>query len=224
MYAAVLIPVWLAFSATVSSGSTPDSHSLWRWNLGSFYPGKVDKLVEGSTQQVFWALPENYSDPGAAGSGGGLEKEPFSDELALYFESSDKQVADVTANDVVYLNASSYSTTRLNVSLAITGQFLGHAKIRVSVASRLRPASRVALDKTLDVAVVRKDTILDKIFLYSVIGLVSLAYINMGCSLDLKVVWNTIRRPVAPLVGISCQYLCMPLVSTSRDDFFVQYC
>merc|ERR1719323_1532919 len=65
----------------------------------------------------------------------------------------------------------------------------------------------------MNVEVVRKKTIQSKVFSYSVAILVSLAYINMGCALDLDVVKNTLKRPIGPAIGFICQFLVMPLLS-----------
>ena len=68
-------------------------------------------------------------------------------------------------------------------------------------------------DGQLSVAVVRKKTIQSKLFSYSVAVLVSLAYINMGCAMDLQVVKQTMRKPIGPLIGFACQYIAMPLIA-----------
>jgi sodium/bile acid cotransporter 3/5 len=44
-----------------------------------------------------------------------------------------------------------------------------------------------------------------KIFGYSVAVLISLAYINMGCALDLEVLKNVIKRPIGPAIGFVSQ-------------------
>merc|ERR1711953_1063269 len=74
--------------------------------------------------------------------------------------------------------------------------------------------------KKLDVAVLRKKTIQSKLFAYSVAILVSLAYINMGCALDLDVVKNTLKRPIGPAIGFICQFLVMPLLAYALGFIF----
>ena len=46
-----------------------------------------------------------------------------------------------------------------------------------------------------------------KIFGYSVAALISLAYINMGCALDLEVLKTVLRRPVGPAIGFVAQVI-----------------
>lgn len=58
----------------------------------------------------------------------------------------------------------------------------------------------------------RGQRVLDKIFIHVVIAMVIVAYINMGCAIDLQVIKQTLRKPVAPAIGLASQYLFMPLV------------
>lgn len=68
-------------------------------------------------------------------------------------------------------------------------------------------------DAILPIVVIKQNSFLSKVFVSSVAILVSLSYINMGCSLDIEVVKSVIKKPIAPGVGLICQYICMPLVS-----------
>ena len=53
---------------------------------------------------------------------------------------------------------------------------------------------------------------LDKVFVHVVILMVVLVYINMGCAIDVDIIRQTLRRPVAPAIGLASQYIFMPLV------------
>lgn len=46
--------------------------------------------------------------------------------------------------------------------------------------------------------------------------LVALNNVNVGCHLDLNVVAAQVKRPVAPAVGMLCQFLFMPLVRPKK--------
>jgi len=85
----------------------------------------------------------------------------------------------------------------------ITGKFLGFTKVKAEI----KEESDILAQEVLDVSIVRKKTIESKVFSYSVAILVSLAYINMGCAMDLEVVRQTIKKPIGPLIGFLCQYL-----------------
>ena len=99
----------------------------------------------------------------------------------------------------------------------ISSNFLGFTRIKAKLVNGgfERPC-----DAELKVGVVRKKTVLSKLFAYSVAILISLAYINLGAALDLKVVKDTLKRPVGPLIGFVCQYVLMPLISFSLGLLF----
>ena len=106
-------------------------------------------------------------------------------------------------------------------ALNLTGKHLGHTSVRVS-GGRVSPpaaaAAPAAAQQEAEVAVdvVRSNRRLDKIFAYSVATLVSLTYVNMGCTLDLAVIRQSLLRPVGPAIGVITQYAVMPLVSTAH--------
>merc|ERR1719295_701254 len=96
----------------------------------------------------------------------------------------------------------------------LTGEFLGFTSVKARiVGGNSTDAAKMPADGQLSVAVVRKKTIQSKLFSYSVAVLVSLAYINMGCAMDLQVVKQTLRKPIGPLIGFACQYIAMPLIA-----------
>ena len=69
------------------------------------------------------------------------------------------------------------------------------------------------LDVIYKVAVIREDRALDTIFLITIIVLLLIANVGMGCKIDLDVVKEVLRRPIAPTIGFCCQFIVMPLVS-----------
>ena len=69
------------------------------------------------------------------------------------------------------------------------------------------------LDVIYKVAVIREDRALDRIFLITIIVLLLIANVGMGCKIDLDVVKEVLRRPIAPTIGFCCQFIVMPLVS-----------
>jgi sodium/bile acid cotransporter 3/5 len=54
---------------------------------------------------------------------------------------------------------------------------------------------------------------LNHIFIGVLTILVIIANLLMGCKLQLDVVWQVIKKPIAPLIGIMCQFVFMPLFS-----------
>lgn len=96
-------------------------------------------------------------------------------------------------------------------SFTIIGKFLGFTKIKFMINTTIHDQNLVS--EPVEVRVQRGERVLDKIFIHVVIGLVVLAYINMGCAIELKVIKQTLLRPVAPVIGLLSQYLFMPLAS-----------
>ena len=67
--------------------------------------------------------------------------------------------------------------------------------------------------KRVMIAVVREPHVLDKFFFALIPFIVVCVNVGMGCAIDLKVVMEVLRRPVAPAIGFFSQFLVMPLVS-----------
>merc|ERR1719495_3075720 len=105
----------------------------------------------------------------------------------------------------------------------LTGEFLGFTKVKAKIVAAQLPKGgehELPAEKSMKVAVVRKKTIQSKLFSYSVAILVSLAYINMGCAMDVQVVKQTLRKPIGPLIGFCCQYIAMPLIAFGLGFIF----
>ena len=68
---------------------------------------------------------------------------------------------------------------------------------------------------TYDVVVIRKMRPVDRIFRIAVYCMQIFTLVGFGSKLDLKVVKESLRRPIAPGIGFCCQYIMMPLVSPS---------
>ena len=130
-------------------------------------------------------------------------------------------------------NCSEYATYKYNVSLDnkkiatldvpnlpiypkgtvfIRGKFLGYGNIKISLRDKDNANNSSFQDQVISLAVTRKKSILDKLFIVFVTIMMALSYVGMGCAIDLKVVLEVLKKPVAPLIGFFCQYIIMPLV------------
>jgi len=102
-------------------------------------------------------------------------------------------------------------TTDFNV----TGTFIGYAHVAVNLWGRMSNETNYRIflgqSESSRIPVIRAKRAIDKIFVGIIILLVSIAFINMGCTLDMVVVKETLKRPVGPVIGFCCQYLFMPL-------------
>ena len=100
--------------------------------------------------------------------------------------------------------------------LNVTGTFLGYANVAVNLWGRVSNTTEykqlLGQSETSRIPVIRAKRAIDRIFVSIIILLVSIAFINMGCTLDMDVVKETLKRPIGPSIGFCCQYLFMPLV------------
>uniref|UniRef100_A0A2P2HWE9 P3 protein-like n=1 Tax=Hirondellea gigas TaxID=1518452 RepID=A0A2P2HWE9_9CRUS len=106
--------------------------------------------------------------------------------------------------------------------LDVSGVFLGFSEVRFVLSDgQDHDLKEVDSSSSVPVKVQRGAHVLDKIFVLVVILLVIIVYINMGCAIDLDVIKETLRRPVAPVVGLLTQYLVMPLLSYGLGYVFL---
>jgi solute carrier family 10 (sodium/bile acid cotransporter), member 3/5 len=68
-------------------------------------------------------------------------------------------------------------------------------------------------EEKLDVTVLRPQRVIDRLFTYSVIILVSILYVNFGAAMSLSAIKDILRRPVGPAICFVCQFLFMPLAA-----------
>jgi len=182
----------------------------------SFDPTKVDGLIENSEQQV--KISCNSSS---------LEQY---DSVTVKLKSADLDIAAVAGEKVVFCQCDSAVSVSNTSQFVVRGLFLGRTIINVETlnATRLiegvngRP--RKVLNASLPVvdyhvSVVRKQRLIDHLFLGLVSVMVICANVGMGCKIDMAVVKEVLRKPIAPVIGFSCQYLIMPLVSVLSVDF-----
>ncbi|KAK6625548.1 hypothetical protein RUM43_005847 [Polyplax serrata] len=113
-------------------------------------------------------------------------------------------------NQTYLLNFNTYDnwTSTFN----ITGNFLGMANVKLRAVDD-KNGSFYESEKSLPVTVVRGKKNLDRIFMISIIVLVSILYVTFGCAMDWPLVKGTLRKPVAPIIGFVSQFLFMPLMS-----------
>jgi len=110
-------------------------------------------------------------------------------------------------------------------SVNITGTFLGFSRVEASVEKTSDKGQDTKVhhaEESVRVTVTRSKAkkTASKIFGYSVAALISLAYINMGCALDLEVMKKVLRRPVGPAIGFLSQFIFMPLCSFALGYIF----
>lgn len=63
------------------------------------------------------------------------------------------------------------------------------------------------------VGVRRVPQLISVVYIYVLLVWVVLSYISMGGSMDLKAIWQKIRRPYGILIGLFCQFIIMPALT-----------
>jgi len=181
----------------------------------SFEPSEVSKLQEQNYTEVNLTLTFDDQDP---------PDEISKSDLQVELRTDDSSIASISRNEDesgqdIFLNLSELPDSQIGNNWTwtfnISANFLGFAKVSAVVQQDDQEKETI-----LPVSVVRKKTIQSKLFAYSVAILVSLAYINMGCAMDLKVVRETLKKPIGPLIGFICQYIFMPLIAFGLGFIF----
>ncbi|ESO95075.1 hypothetical protein LOTGIDRAFT_93838, partial [Lottia gigantea] len=63
------------------------------------------------------------------------------------------------------------------------------------------------------VTVIKTKRLIDHIFRFCISFMLITTTIGFGCKTDLDVVKESLKRPIAPGIGVICQYLLMPLIA-----------
>lgn len=138
------------------------------------------------------------------------------------FEVDRPDVADIQVSSTDFtITPTEVINGQYSGGLNVSAKFLGYSHIRLNKIEEM--IASVGRNKTLNdlsqltVSVIRDKTLISKIFVFSVAIAVSISYINMGCALDMSSVYEVLRYPVAPAIGLFSQYICMPLVSNHSE-------
>ncbi|XP_050047643.1 ileal sodium/bile acid cotransporter-like [Dermacentor andersoni] len=106
-----------------------------------------------------------------------------------------------------------------NLSTLLTPLKIGYANLLWQVEDSNTNETFKGIHK---MRVVRELTVFSMGF-GAVIGvLVALNNVNVGCQLDMRVVLSQIKRPVAPAIGMFCQFIFMPLISYGSSTLLLQ--
>lgn len=142
-------------------------------------------------------------------------------------ETATADYTDHLKTEQFRLNGQFYETETV---ITINGNLLGKTAMKVRLVPAkwnettsfseefkgdLRESMKSEKDSWLDVWVVRskESRQLTVYFVISVVVLISLANVMMGCELDIDSVIATLKKPVAPAIGLFAQFIIMPLLS-----------
>ncbi|XP_023322070.1 ileal sodium/bile acid cotransporter [Eurytemora carolleeae] len=212
LYCCMLIPLFLA----VVQGA----ENLASWNLNFSVPslGNGENKLREETSQTFDVLCFDCPQ---------LEDEKYMLELknqdpGIGILSYPKTGVQQDESGYLQLDITGYPED-FNISFNVTGTFLGFSKISAKVVTaKDKTVQEVGTPEDLRLTVTRsiaKKTA-SKIFGYSVAVLISFAYINMGCALDLDVMKSVLKRPIGPGIGFVTQFMFMPLCAFALTYVF----
>ena len=99
-------------------------------------------------------------------------------------------------------------------NLTLTSELIGIGSIDFKLRQSEDISQQGDILKTVavKVLVVRQIGFMDTLFVVCLYVLEIMEMLVFGSQLDLDVVKHTLKKPIPPLIGLSCQYLAMPLV------------
>ena len=179
--------------------------------LYAFDPTKLDGLIEDSEQHVQVSCNRSLKQ---------------FDSMTLKIVSADTDIVAVSSEKVIVCQCEPISSSNMS-QFVVRGQFLGRTVVNVETLNATLANSVTGLSDTVintslpvidyHVSVVRKERFIDRLFVGLLLSVIISAHIGMGCKIDLAVVKEVLRKPIAPAIGFSCQYLIMPLVGLSHS-------
>merc|ERR1712183_14127 len=208
-----LLYLCLALPLLIALVEGADTFASWKLGFSQSKLGagsnETDKLRELTTKQFSVICSSCVQQPSSKYKVFLQNEDP--NIASISYEDSEQDEAGLMELDIT--DAGRDWTLTVNV----TGTFLGFTNLRAEVVETDES------DKTyvhhgsdrLEVVVTRSKAkkTASKIFGYSVAALISFAYINMGCALDLEVMKKVLKRPIGPLIGFISQFLFMPICS-----------
>jgi hypothetical protein len=136
-------------------------------------------------------------------------------------------------NDYPLTQVYTYGMVKESIDVQLHGKLLGFSKLQIEISgpdpveiifngtsSKTKTlytaepdARKTQQEFVFPVTVLRSIRPIDKIFMILMTAFLFLITMGFGCKLDLGIVKECLKKPVAPGIGFGCQYLVMPLVS-----------
>ncbi|TKR73014.1 hypothetical protein L596_020382 [Steinernema carpocapsae] len=211
----LLLQLFVQLTATVAS-------EIGSFATLRFEPVVMHNLTEDGNQTVT-VVAEFQRD--------GFAKSRFHDKRWMIgFNSMNSKIASCF-QAAEYFNASQFEANGdklvIRRELLVNGNLVGKTGVDVvltpvdefswnaSYPEYMEVRDSNTVSSALDVWVTRNEhgKRLTKIFVSTLIVLLTVANILMGCELDLNVVWETVRKPVAPAIGFCTQFFVMPTLA-----------
>jgi len=181
----------------------------------TFQPPFLSALKDGTSRDVRillavesssieapnFALKYESEDPMVAWASGGENEEYNLVEIPQNFTDDPKDLSEP-------------KTFYFNTTFTVSGKFLGKTKIHVKMLSN-ETAGKNSTTKShpYSVWVIGDNQKMQHIFIAILSLLLIAANVLMGAQLNLSIVVEVLKKPLAPAIGFCCQYLFMPLAS-----------
>ncbi|XP_072176440.1 uncharacterized protein [Diadema setosum] len=187
--------------------------------------GGAEIAVEFSPEEYIVA-PEGkvvVLNASISGIRGNVSVSASSDDPSSFFSLfNDTVIIDPDDDNVTFdipLEGRKLSVSTLR--LTVTHSYLGDVDVAGDVdfsgdggVAETDPASfKETTEFTYVVKVSRKRSLLEMVFTYAMLVWLVISYVSMGAKMDLPAIWKKLRRPYGVLVGISCQFIIMPLIA-----------
>lgn len=192
LYLLALCPIWFASCHLLTKAAT--------WSV-VFNPGQVKRLPEGHIRNVNFSL-KSYEDKNL-------------DDYVIRALIEDPVIASASQPEILFKSDNGTLWGSFNVS----GNYLGYTSAKLcgydknSEVKSNPPVKCEAESETLKISIIREKTVLDRIFTVTVISLVSIIFINFGCTLDALRLKEALLHPVGPVIGLLSHFLLLPLIS-----------
>ncbi|KRY38089.1 Ileal sodium/bile acid cotransporter [Trichinella spiralis] len=138
-------------------------------------------------------------------------------KFSSHAAASDYDYSLTTTNDTVQNSSSQLIQLDLEhfdeITFTINGKFLGRAVVQLDVVCLDDEGIEHNFTLNYPVPVIRADSKLGYIFVGVLSVLLCLANFLMSAEINPRTVWKVIKRPVAPAIGLFCQFFAMPLIS-----------
>lgn len=100
------------------------------------------------------------------------------------------------------------------LTIAIRGNVIGMENLQVHAIFYTSEGNQThhTLNEKFVVSILRSMRAIDVVFRYVIMVFIIIITMGFGCKLDLGIVRECIKKPIAPGIGFCCQYLVMPLL------------
>ncbi|CAH1775302.1 unnamed protein product [Owenia fusiformis] len=171
----------------------------------TFHPESIEGQVENQDRDVFY----NYTCC-------------YSNNTSINIQSENTGIVDIIRNRTTLFTDAAIGSV-IPSSFTIRGNRLGRTTLRVTIhhvppeqscseGGKTPCITKGELVTRYRVAIIREERVEQTIFTVGLAIIVIILTVMMGCSVDLKIIWEVLKKPIAPAIGFLCQFILMPLL------------